>query len=155
MNIEYAASGNSGFDTSCAWPCASFGDACSWGPSWGGCEGDYVYYTPKYSDSTTTVLAACSMTYRLYGYGADRWLFRLYLDDDTSSASTYSNEHTYWVDSADGNGAGARGSPGMMFAELSGFTGSSIRARIQVYDWNSDDSSSVMSTGCVFIEKMA
>ena len=72
------------------------------------------------------------------------------------AASTVVVESLYFgVYSSDGAGAGGRGTPGTMMAELSGYTGSSIRARIQVYDWNSDDSSSVMSTGCVFIEKMA
>ena len=40
-----------------------------------------------------------------------------------------------------------------MFTELSGYTGTSIRARVQVYDNGADDYVNVMSTSCMFIEK--
>ncbi len=89
------------------------------------------------------------------GYGVDKWLFRLYVDDDTQSASSYSIEHSWYVDSVDGAGAGARGAPTMFSTELSGWSGSTINARIQAYDNGCDDNLHLMSTSCTFIEKVA
>ena len=42
-----------------------------------------------------------------------------------------------------------------MMAQLSGFTGATLKAYVNLYDAGGDDTVDVMATQCLFIEKVA
>ena len=150
INMAFAQDGYSGYSgTSNANGAIEITTGSSWNQG-----GHVLSYSPIYSDASTTVIVQCGMGFVISGGGGDTFLFRLYVyDSDTSATSTGHEQPSHNVDAS---GGGGRGTPHSFITEFSDWTGDTIYAQIQCYMFGlADDPVYIQNTQCTFIEKAA
>jgi len=149
INMAFAQSGNPGFGgENTDNGNVEISSSASWDQG-----GQVISYSPIYSDSSTTVIVQCGMSFVVGGSGTDKLLFKLHVyDSDTSATSTGWEQVAYFAESS---GGGGRGMPNNFVTEFSGWTGDTIYAQILGYNGMSDDAAWVQNTQCTFIEKVA